>query len=728
MKKKYVVIMMTMFILLININVYANEDIVVKKLEENVSQNTSILYPNDNLVVPQNDDLNSFNLNSNSNQKITNVRGTPNNYTITSNTAMTHTQEQIIQMYNEMGKKFDYSQSIYTVVPTANGTYIPGSLKQGVITDTVNQLNFFRWMTGFNNTVSLYSQYLERNQKGAVLLSAENKFAHVPPKPSNMSQAFYDEAVKGTNAGYEFINSNLFWWEGNIAYGVSLPDSVKEYIDDSTNIHPDVGHRNSLLSPRVTGVSVGACNSAPATSMYSTMSIFITNNDLGNNDKFYTWPPAGHVLTELVNPASMWSINVYNINPDFNRINELSIKYMHNGHNYILNTSNTKIETDDYFGVIYFSIPDSLKQELLENCDYYAPGKTIDVEVTGLYDNSGNSYTLKYIHRFFTASTKVPTNAEVYIDGLMFSDPDNRLIMYGQEEIGDHDLSIWINPYDVVDKRYRIVIDDPSIVSISEDYSIIRFLQEGETTMHIISEASDNEIGTVKLRSFKRTIPNNFTGLHQTVNGLIRYYENGRVVFHQGLINYEGNWYYVDFGILSSETTLVEYKGSWFYVENGQVNWNYTGLFQYKGAWLYIEKGQVNWNYTGLCQYKGTWFYIQGGMINWTAETLVNYNNIWFKVKGGVVDWGYTGLFNYKGTWFYIQGGMINWNAKTLVNYNGNWFYVQGGSVAWNFTGIVAYNGYLFYIQNGLLTWGYNGTITYNNATYIINNSIAYKK
>ena len=156
------------------------------------------------------------------------------------NNAKSHTKDEIIEKYNKLSQKYDYSNSIYEVEPSDSAPYKAGVLKEQVQVDTINQINFFRWLYGLNNTMTIRTDRMERNAKGAVIQSANNELTHTPTQPADMDDDFYQEAYLGCYATTEY--------SGNCSYGSNISSSIEGYVDDSNNVSPNVGHRNSVLS------------------------------------------------------------------------------------------------------------------------------------------------------------------------------------------------------------------------------------------------------------------------------------------------------------------------------------------------------------------------------------------------------------------------------------------------------------------------------------------------
>ena len=120
---------------------------------------------------------------------------------------------------------------MYKTMPSAVAPYIAGELQDEVVTDTLNRINFYRWLYGIDE-VTLNTDKMDRNQKGAVLLRANNKLTHYPTQPDDMDDEFYNEAYDGCNANYNYSNPEDNY-SGNVSYGDNyLYESIDGYIND----------------------------------------------------------------------------------------------------------------------------------------------------------------------------------------------------------------------------------------------------------------------------------------------------------------------------------------------------------------------------------------------------------------------------------------------------------------------------------------------------------------
>lgn len=300
---------------------------------------------------------------------------------LTTHSSLKHTKEEITKAYQNSTSSFDYTQNIYTKTPSVKAPYIAGGLKEQVKKDTLNQLNFLRWLAGLNS-LTVNEKYMERSQKGAVLLKATDELTHNPVRPSDMDDQFYSEGSAGVGAGYNY--------SGNVSYGYqTMPDAILGYTNDDYNVMPGVGHRSSMLDPNAVSTSFGYV------SPYNAVSIYTQSNQASNKDAFYSWPSPGYFPVESISKGARWSIQVM----DPYEITKTSIVLTYDGKNY-----NAKdYFYDDYYHTLSFALPTELST-LITDKNGYKKGANITVSLYNVLDESGNIITIQYPVRFFGAS------------------------------------------------------------------------------------------------------------------------------------------------------------------------------------------------------------------------------------------------------------------------------------------------------------------------------------
>ncbi len=168
-------------------------------------------------------------------------------------------------------------------------------------------------------------------------------------------------------------------------------------------------------------------------------------------------------------------------------------------------------------------------------------------------------------------------------------------------------------------------------------------------------------------------------------NGILYYYNNGKIDYSETMVFHHGIWYYVNNGTVQNNYTgLVCYENTWFYVSNGVLDWNYSGLVYQFDTWFYVANGVLDWSYTGLVYQFDTWFYVANGVLDWSYTGLAEYYGTFFHISNGVLDWGYSGLSYYYGEWFYVTNGILDWLYTGYTNYYNSWFYIENGYLDWS--------------------------------------------
>ena len=305
--------------------------------------------------------------------------------------ALTHSKQDVIERAKNAMPVFDYNTSIYEEEPHYTGApYVAGSLKEQVEKDTLNQLNFYRWLTGLNE-VSINTQYMDRSQKGAVIQAKLKELTHYPSKPVDMDDDWYDEAYAGTNAGRDY--------SGNVAYGTRVDKLPLGFILDVNNEENNVGHRSSMLDPKSDKTSFGYCN------YYSAMSMYTTSEDLGNDDVWYSWPAPGYFPVENMDTDMMWSIQLNDAYSFYPGGDGLTLT-LTSGDNKKYEIPLDELYYDSYYNNCYFDVPAELLNYLTDGGDSYKPGKTVTVDFCGLIDSEYNDVNIHYTTEFIESIEK----------------------------------------------------------------------------------------------------------------------------------------------------------------------------------------------------------------------------------------------------------------------------------------------------------------------------------
>lgn len=184
------------------------------------------------------------------------------------------------------------SGSIYSAMPRWSAPYAAGSLAPQFLQDGLNSMNYVRYLAGLPSDVTLDAADVDKAQHGAVLLAA-GQFAHSQPKPSDMSQAFYDIANRATNS------SNIGW-----GY-LSLADFNLGCMDDGDTGNIDrVGHRRWILNPPLLKTGMGYADGRSDTLAFDESRASAVSYDS------VKWPSAGPFPAELFNCQTPWSVTL----------------------------------------------------------------------------------------------------------------------------------------------------------------------------------------------------------------------------------------------------------------------------------------------------------------------------------------------------------------------------------------------------------------------------------
>ena len=371
------------------------------------------------------------------------------NKVITESNTTSHTIADIVAKYKQTSPKFDYNNSIYKTNPRWSNPYAAGSLKDQVVTDTINRLNYYRWLVGVNEIGVNYDK-LDRNQKGAVISKANGDISHYPDQPSDMDDAFYEEAYDGCNAGY--TEGDIY--SGNVSVGDWRPyQAIESFVSDLYNvtIGSATGHRQSMLDPKATAISFGQCEE------YSTASVYYDDSKDVTSSAFYAFPSAGYFPNTEMAVSEYWSIYLTG-----NVSGTASVNFKYNGKTY----RGTGLLFESGYPALSFRMPDELQKQLGNTYDNIPGGTKIEVEGVGLKDDNLNNVTYRYSVNFFDMKSEMPSSQDVanlIFDYKFYADkyPDLKAAFgYNESALKNHWLTDGIRegrqPSAVFDVKYYV--------------------------------------------------------------------------------------------------------------------------------------------------------------------------------------------------------------------------------------------------------------------------------
>ena len=323
---------------------------------------------------------------------------------LTNNTTLNRTKDDIKSKYNELKiVKANNYKNIYSEAPSVTAPYKAGVLNEQAKNDTLNQINYFRWLAGVNE-VTINEKYMENAQCGAVLLTTSKELMHNPAKPSDMTDEFYNKALGAIYAKLGIPMS------ANISRYSPLAESIKGYVDDTNNMEPNVGHRLSILDYQATTTSFGFAEKNGTVEMFTDWSKTPDN-------AFYAWPSPGNFPIESIASQAMWSIR-YDQTICFVSDN-VDIKLKANGKEYSSANNDFEVFHDEDYSALYYKLPNELLTYLTDGKNTIQANKKVEVELSGLADLQGNAYIIKYPVEFMSVKEKAYLKGDVNGNGIV---------------------------------------------------------------------------------------------------------------------------------------------------------------------------------------------------------------------------------------------------------------------------------------------------------------------
>jgi uncharacterized protein YkwD len=194
---------------------------------------------------------------------------------------------------------------------TAQG--IPGTTAEAFREAVALRVNYFRAMAGVPAGIAFSEIYSGKDQRAALMMSANNNLSHNPPP----SWRFYSAA--GAEAA---ANSNLYLGD----YG---PRAIDGYMDDFGSGNKAAGHRRWILYPQTATMGTG---DVPQSGAYlSANALWVIDENLrgtrpATRESFVAWPPPGYVPYPLA--YSRWSFSMPGAN-----FNSATVSMRRNGTN-----------------------------------------------------------------------------------------------------------------------------------------------------------------------------------------------------------------------------------------------------------------------------------------------------------------------------------------------------------------------------------------------------------
>lgn len=291
------------------------------------------------------------------------------------------TKEEVILKYKQ--SKPNKSVETYSVTPNIE------ELKEGELSlemqeETLKQLNYLRWQYGIDSIV-VNEDLNYRNQKCAMIMAKLGFITHYPKdyasKLTDVPVEFLEDAAKGCGAGYGY--------RGNVGFNSAgqMFDAPIGYVSDRYNLMAGVGHRQSMLDVKATGISMGYYNT------YDSISVYVNSNKNTEDYDYYSWPNAGYAPIENLDPKEPWSIYLNPKKYGFTSSTKVSLNYLDTNYEVSYNK-------ESYDNAISFLLPDALLEQVVNSSSKYKDDTEIKVQVKNITNGREMveiNYTVKLI-------------------------------------------------------------------------------------------------------------------------------------------------------------------------------------------------------------------------------------------------------------------------------------------------------------------------------------------
>ena len=293
--------------------------------------------------------------------------------------------------------------NIYSLQPQFS-PYRAGIVRQDVLNNALNELNYIRRIAGVPSNVMLSSELNELSQHGAVLLDSIDTLTHTPYQPHDMPDNFFNKGYQATSHGNVHVGKIYY---GDKMYGnSSLSKTLLDYVtDDESNI-PTVGHRRWMLNPRLKYTGFGISTRRGYSVMYvideyKDYNTYIKNMAWPIRDEFISWPAKNnnHPVKYFPDSAS-WSVTLNNtvfekcdddqVKVKLTRVNDgRTWKFSYDG------------RSDGYFNISHEAYAwDECIIFKPDDFGGYRAGQRWQVEITGLRKKNGSNVRIFYTTDF----------------------------------------------------------------------------------------------------------------------------------------------------------------------------------------------------------------------------------------------------------------------------------------------------------------------------------------
>ncbi|MDE7252032.1 MAG: Ig-like domain-containing protein [Acetatifactor sp.] len=310
-------------------------------------------------------------------------------------------QEEIKAKYAQLAFAFGRTDT-YAIQPNTKSPYLAGRLSDESLQNSLDVLNFIRYVAGIPCNVTLDESNIELAQTGALVNCVNDELTHYPTQP----KGFPDDLYK---LGYEGCSSS------NLAMGyqsiVSSTTGGWLYDSDPENLAKGLGHRAWMLNSQMQTTGFGHVGRYSALYVSDAANLYDGKGRTTISD-FVTWP-AQNTPIELMGKGDKYG-SAYD---DYGWTVSLGTDYAN------VNPSDVTVTLKDTgTGRTWTFSQELSKYDVSPECEYfhalgryivfrpkcgdivYDNGSRFEVTISGLKDRFGEEKTLSYTVNFFAAS------------------------------------------------------------------------------------------------------------------------------------------------------------------------------------------------------------------------------------------------------------------------------------------------------------------------------------
>lgn len=380
---------------------------------------------------------------------------------------------EIIDRYRAYPWSLDVSNG-YSAEPSVIAPYKAGHLSDESLENTLNLLNFIRYVAGVPADVTLSEDYVEKAQAGALLNRVNGKLDEKPTKPDGFPTDLYEKGQEGC------AKSNLAAGYGNIA---KVLMNGWMYDGDASKVDR-MAHRRWVLNPSMTQTGFGAVGSYSA--MYA-----LDSKGSGITD-YVAWP-AQNMPIELMNGSGTpWTLSLGSdyTKASFQDVN-VTLKDITNKKSWTFSGS---MATGVFkVNVEYYGMPNCII--FRPNNVKYDKNSRFQVTVSGIKLKDGKETTISYNVDFFSLTEEPAEVSEIILN------KETLHLLKGVEGKQKDTLTATVNPGNARDKTLVWKSKDESVATVDDSGRVVAV---GVGTTEISATATNGVQGvcTVKVSNY----------------------------------------------------------------------------------------------------------------------------------------------------------------------------------------------------------------------------------